>query len=206
MEFLRVERAWSWLSTARLDRGDRISSADRLAEMRGRPGGHRAGQPTNVSDLHYDRAQFRASGGSNLRGDCRVAVDARHFWMAGYGRLGLGYLSYAGLAELDCDAGLRIPGMARFCPRSVTLRLSPTMVARAPLEVNGDKCIAPGHFSEPAIRQGSQTCFGIVATNERGADLAWIFERSSRPAFVQPRDRQASPKCAGTSARAWLGV
>jgi hypothetical protein len=53
-------------------------------------------------------------------------------------------------------------------------------------------------------RQGSQTYFGIGATNEHGADLAWIFERNLRPAFVLPRHRPASLKCADKSSRAFL--
>jgi hypothetical protein len=63
---------------------------------------------------------------------------------------------------------------------------------------------ATDQFSEPAIRQGSQTYFGILATNEHGADLAGIFERNLRPAFVRPRDRPASLKRADKSSRAFL--
>jgi hypothetical protein len=41
------------------------------------------------------------------------------------------------------------------------------------------------HFSELAIRQGPQICFGIAATDGKSADLASIFDCSSRPAFAR---------------------
>ena len=62
----------------------------------------------------------------------------------------------------------------------------------------------PDKFSEPAIRQGSQTYFGIGATDEHGADLASIFARNLRPAFVQSRDKRASLKRADKSSGAFL--
>ena len=62
----------------------------------------------------------------------------------------------------------------------------------------------PDKFSEPAIRQGSQTYFGIGAINEPGADLAWIFERNSRPPFVLPRDETTCLKRADKSSGAFL--
>jgi len=44
-------------------------------------------------------------------------------------------------------------------------------------------------FSGAAIRQGPQTCFGIAATDGHSADLASLFERSSRQhAGHQPQD------------------
>jgi hypothetical protein len=38
-------------------------------------------------------------------------------------------------------------------------------------------------FSGPTNHRALQICFGIAAIDERGADLACVFERSSRPAF-----------------------
>jgi hypothetical protein len=37
--------------------------------------------------------------------------------------------------------------------------------------------------SGPAIHQAAHACFDTAATDERGADLVYIFERNSRPVF-----------------------
>jgi hypothetical protein len=38
-------------------------------------------------------------------------------------------------------------------------------------------------MSEPAIHQAPQTYFGTAATDDCGADLDFLCERSSRPVF-----------------------
>jgi hypothetical protein len=75
--------------------------------------------------------------------------------------------------------------MSRGHPSSITLSRRVRVLDLDPIlrPTSADLRRAEVKISGLAIHQAPQTCFDTAATDERGADLACIFERSSRPVF-----------------------
>src|SRR5262245_50571159 len=59
-------------------------------------------------------------------------------------------------------------------------------------------------INELANHRGQRICFGIAAIDGHYAHVVCAFEDNPLPPFARSRDRQAFPKYAGTSARAYL--